>query len=86
LALTGIGQARAALMNNIEQLLAAISVRAERQAAEGWRVERVGSARRRRVVSRSEPACSLILPLWLDRLGDRRRSTAYRIRRVATTD
>jgi hypothetical protein len=73
-------------MSGIEKRLTAIGFRGEQRAPECWRIERTGPARRRPVISRAEPACSLILPLWLDRLGDRKRPSVYRIRRIAAAD
>lgn len=73
-------------MSSIEFRLAVIGFRAERRAPECWRVERAGPGRRRLANARSEPACSLTLPLWLDRLHDRQRPAIYRIRRSAVGD
>ncbi|HEY3909953.1 MAG TPA: hypothetical protein VGM07_08690 [Stellaceae bacterium] len=69
-------------MNSIEDRLRAIGFQSNRSAAQCWRVERAGAARRSSL-ARSEPTCSLALSLWLERLGDRRRPAVYRVRPIA---
>jgi hypothetical protein len=73
-------------MNRIEDRLRAIGFQFNRSAAQCWRVERAGPGTRRPGFARSEPACSLALSLWLERLGDRRRPAVYRVRPIAEAD
>ncbi len=73
-------------MNSVEHRLRAIGFQSNRSLTECWRVERAGLAGRRAAISRSAPACSLALSVWLERLSDRRRPAVYRIRPIAEAD
>jgi len=66
-------------MGSLENRLAAIGYRVKRRAADCWRVEHVGPSAGIPTGRSSAPVRSRALTFWLDRLRDRRQSTAYRI-------
>ncbi len=73
-------------MNSFENRLAAAGFSPIRPAAECWRVERLGAEHRLRGVAGVDPADSLALALWLDRLGEGPEPVAYRIRPLGNSD
>jgi hypothetical protein len=66
-------------MRSLENRLAAIGYRVERPAVDCWRVERIRPPPGDLDGSRATSAPSSTLSLWLDRLREQARPSAYRI-------
>ena len=71
---------------DVDNRLQAIGFGVGRQTSECWRLERAGPAGRCPAAGRHDPALSRALSVWLARLRDRSRPTAYRICQAAEGD